>query len=793
MHKAQQWLLVGLVALFVFGLRLLPLSLTSVPEQARAQLRYQGEDGAEYVYLSGVDGYLWARHARNYLRQGTSCDAIVASECRDTYVNAPVGARMIYQRSLHIAAIVGLHRLVTFFHPAYPLLSSTFLVSVVIGVLGVVPAFFIGWRLAGTVGGLCASILSAAHPVFLTRSIGGDNDVWNVVLPLFMAWAAISACAATTQARRLVYATLAGGVVGVQAATWSGWPFSYLIVLTSLLALTLVTSGQHVLGARDLALWRVPHVRHAALVTASFYLTAGVSTIWAGVEQSALALPGSFLWSLLPSLQPLPPSAPAPNAVWPQVLTTVGELQKASFGGFVEVLYGPFFFVGSFVGLVLLMICGLTQNRLATIDRPAAIVTSVWFFAALYLSTKGVRFLLFVGPPFAFTFAVAAAWGLTVLRCLVVYYFPRQQTREPLLRYAVLALLVMFPAHRGIQTARNTLPQMTDAWWDTLTQLRDQSSADAIINTWWDYGHWTKYIAERRVTSDGASLTTHVHHWLGKALVTSSEQESLGLLRMLNCGSDATPLPEGKRGAYDKALAQLQDPILAHDFVAELAWLDKASARAALQERAFPGEAQDDLIRSTHCEPPEAYLVLSTEQMSKTRSWWHLGLWNFRAPEATPQVAAITPRWLPCRAASTGETFCTGGLPVGKQGRILEAVLYDPTSPQNSRLRFRPSFTGPFTGQPTEGSPGSVSVAGAERREEFAPLHPTFSRLGVLIDTPNQRALVGSASLVHSQFLHLMYLNGRYSQYYEKLSERTAYTGERVVVWKIHWRGKPKS
>lgn len=143
----------------------------AVAQSLKAQLRYTGKDGREYVYLGDFDSYLWLRHARNSLRQGTTCDAIVHGECRDTYTNAPVGARMIYQRSLHIAAIVGLHKLITLFRPHYPLPASAFLVPVIVGVLGVLPAFGIGRHLAGPIGGLCAAVLTALSPTLLLRSI----------------------------------------------------------------------------------------------------------------------------------------------------------------------------------------------------------------------------------------------------------------------------------------------------------------------------------------------------------------------------------------------------------------------------------------------------------------------------------------------------------------------------------------------------------------------------------------------------------------------------------------------
>src|SRR3989442_16013678 len=96
---------------------------------------------------------------------------------------------------------------------------------------------------------------------------------------------------------------------------------------------------------------------------------------------------------------------------------------------------------------------------------------------------------------------------------------------------------------------------MNDAWWTTLESIRDDTPPDAIVNTWWDYGYWVKYVADRRVSADGGSLRTHIPHWVGRALLAADEGESVGLLRMLDCGSDATPEPEGRRGAFGALVA----------------------------------------------------------------------------------------------------------------------------------------------------------------------------------------------------------------------------------------------
>ena len=83
----------------------------------KARLRYQGDDGKEYVYLGDLDSYVWLRNARNYLRHGTVCDKVSDGACLDTYTHAPVGGVMQYNRSFHIVSIVALYQLITFFSP----------------------------------------------------------------------------------------------------------------------------------------------------------------------------------------------------------------------------------------------------------------------------------------------------------------------------------------------------------------------------------------------------------------------------------------------------------------------------------------------------------------------------------------------------------------------------------------------------------------------------------------------------------------------------------------------------
>ena len=253
---------------------------TAVARRLRSELTYTGEDGREHVYLGDLDSYLWLRHARNYLRAGSPCDAVVDGVCRDMYTNAPVGARSIYARSLHVAAIAGLHEVVTWFRPATPLPATAFVVQLLVGVLGVLPAFFIARALAGNTAGVFAGVLTAVHPVVLTRTLGSDNDVWNAVLPLFVVWAVMAALGAVTSVRAALWAALAGAMVGLQAWAWRGWLFSYVVVIAGLLGAALVQGARHAIRRRTPRFWRAADVRRTALVLVALCAVGGAGQAW---------------------------------------------------------------------------------------------------------------------------------------------------------------------------------------------------------------------------------------------------------------------------------------------------------------------------------------------------------------------------------------------------------------------------------------------------------------------------------------------------------------------------------
>jgi hypothetical protein len=794
-------------------------------ERLRAALQYEDAGGRARVLLGDYDSYTWLRAARNLLRTGSECDAVVDGVCRDTFTLAPVGAPMIYRGSPHTAAIVGVQRLATWLDPQFPLPASAYLVPVLVGVLGVIPAFAIGRRLAGPVGGFVAAVVSGLDPLYLQRSLGSDNDVWNVVLPLCMVWAVVAALQAQRWRTRIAAAALGGAVAGLHAATWRGWTFTFAVVLAGLAGTAALHALQWLVRERNWRVWRAARVRAVALVALAYYAAAAASTGAAGVHESAARWPLQLL-----AAGSGDGSAPAHGVAWPSALALVGELAVPTLGVIAARSYGYLVFFVGWLGLLLLLLprrrwheghflvliggtvlyrylltaAGLPRATLVALlatpvaaaaavavvqgddgdaaDEAAGILIAAWLLAALLISYQAMRFVLLLAAPFGIVAGVAIGRLHLGLDAALRRRVASDAVLPRLLLAAAVLTLAVAPVRLGYATAAAYLPAIDRAWADTLEHLRRATPPDAIIDTWWDYGYWAKYLAERRVSADGSTLLTHAPHWLARAELAASEDEAVGLLRMLNCGSDATPNREGAQGAFGALRRRGLDERDAYAAVVRLASLDRTAAERDLAGLGFDAAARADVLAATHCTPPAAYLVLSSQQTAFP-GWQQLGAWD---PERSDADAArpgrtgfLSSDWIACALADDGRRRC----PVERidaNGRRIDAIVYPEDDPSRTRLLSRTS-----DGTAVELSPDLLLIADRHGVATVGTGGAAADGTAVLLDREQQRALIGSPPAIGSLYTRLMFLDGRGTHRFHKFDDRTGAWGERVVTWSI--------
>jgi dolichyl-diphosphooligosaccharide--protein glycosyltransferase len=703
---------------------------------------------------------------------------------------------------------------VTAFDPIYPLTSSALLVPVLAGTLGILPAFALGRRLAGTVGGFGAAVAVGLNPVFLSRSARSDNDVWNVILPLLVVWAVGGAARATTLARRWAWSAAAVLVTALHAMTWRGWVFTSAVVLVGLAA-ALVVGVVGAFRSGDRA-WRDAGVRRLALALGSL----------AGLLLVVLLASGGGISRLQAVLATMREGgSAAPQALdWPDAFATVGELRRPALAEIAALSGGRAACFVAWLGLLLLCLpprgwqprhfivllggtalywyllispspsrasllfllalplaaalwMAAVDRRLARDTAPEAMLIVVWGVASLALAFDGVRYALLLTAPFGIAFGVAAG---RLSDWLVREAHGR--VPEPLVAWVPVlvgaGLLVPLVA-RGSQAAASVVPRVNDAWSATLTAVRDQAPPDAVLHVWWPYGFFAAYIAERPVSIDGASLPTHAPYWVARALLAPSEHETLGLLRMLGCGSDATPHDEKHRGALYSMTSRGIDPAKAPAMVVDLANLTREEARAYLAEHRLSAS----LLETTHCSAPPPYVILTDELLWST-GWRQIGNWDFhlRAASESPDML-LTQAWVDCQAEgpATARLRCPLRLRLDSDVEV-DAFAYDPTIPQRGELHWRSRADAAAR----QASPAAIGFAGEREVKWREGWDPLDARLAVLIDAGRQRILVGTPGMLRSTFVQLLFLDGRYTPHFRLVADRRT-RHERVAAWRVDW------
>jgi hypothetical protein len=641
-----------------------------------------------------------------------------------------------------------------------------------------------------------------------------------------MVWAVVAALQARRRKSRIACAALAGALAGLHAATWRGWPFTAVVVVVGVSVVLLMHALRAALRSHSVPSWQTASLRSAADVLLVYCAATALCTYLAGAEQWTHSRSGGET--------DLPVAATPRDATleWPSALAQVSELYAPTLDGIAAQSCGNVAFFAGWIGLLLLLlprhewrvphfavlvgatllyrylltsglgralVIGLLIVPLAAAaavalsagddadfaDIDAGVIVVTWLLAALFLSYEAIRFVLLLAPPLGIACGVAAGRLHLVLDRQACARWPRHATPARALTAAAVLATAILPISSGYATAHAYLPALDRAFADTFEELRTTTPRDAIVNAWWDYGYWAKYLAERRVSADGGTLMTHVPHWLARAELATSEAEALGLLRMLNCGSDALPYPEGAQGAYGKLLRHGLDGRAAYAAVVQLASLDRAAADRHLTALGLDAAARSDVLASTHCQPPPSYLVLSTQQAAFD-GWWQLARWDPgrdggpSSGEAHDEL--LTTDWVPCAAAAGGERRCEIHRP-DAAGQSVDAVVYSEGDARSAEI-----VATPVGGESTEAPPDVLMVVrggGAVERTDASAAGPGATAL--LLDRDRQRVLLGSPAALTSLYTRLVFLDGAGTDHFHKVSDHTGPLGQRVTAWKIEW------
>jgi len=821
------------------------------------------------TYLLAIDPYFWMRHAKNVLENGHPGDELRSTETEeicpqenkdcvpwDNHMYAPVG-RPVPPDMFHAYFEAYLYKFISFFNRDLDLMTLVFYIPVILSALCVIPAFFIGKRLSGNFGGFISAFIVAIHPAFITRTAGGfsDTDAYNVLFPLFITWLFLEAFETKNKKKMIIYSSLAGLLVGLFSFSWGGWFYIFdFIIFASIFYLFyfIILHRDEIKNVKEFI--KKSTFYNTSLLVSIFIISSALFTsLFTGFDNFKGAfLRGPLAFAELKQV--------AITTIWPNVYTTVAEQNPASLnsvisqigvGSILLFLIGLtgitltmlrketrkssdlWFIAGSiiwfiiilwarpqnltwFLGLIslpiIIKLILIIKDKETEVDIKASILLILWFTSTIYASVKGVRFTLLAVPAFAIAFGVTLGIAYYYIHNLVTKGLKINKNISKALVIILLCLFLLGPYKSGKATAKNEIPSMNDAWYNSLKKIDLEAEPNAIINSWWDFGHWFKMIGDRAVTFDGTSQNSPNAHWIGSTLLTDDEDYAVGVLRMVDCGQNK---------AFEELNKVIKDEAKSIDILEDIVKLDKEKARAILSNKGLKDEEANSVLEYTHCEPPEDYFITSYDMIGKSGVWAHFGSWNFdRAliyntlkkkeykEDLEKSISFLQERfnytienaeniyydvqsisndaeansWIAPWPSYSGSTSCNKiennqiscALGQGLQAEIdLETLQADIPTAQGIK------------------HPDSVVLPledGSYKKREF---NDTVGVSMTIFPSGEEsyNALILSPQLAESMFTVMFYLNGHGLRYFEKFSDVTDITGGRIIVWKVNGDG----
>ncbi|MDO8642816.1 MAG: STT3 domain-containing protein [Candidatus Woesearchaeota archaeon] len=645
------------------------------PNQYQSQLNYFADqyksqfsapDGT--AYLGDIDSYLWLRKAQNILDHGNAGTEIRDGRTFDGFLVAPNGD--FTADNWHPRFIVMVYKFISLFK-SVSLAYAQFYVPVIVGALATLFAFLIGKKLTNSFGGFFAGMIAAANPVIVSRTVTTDSDSYTVLFHFLVIWLFLQALTAGSLKKKAMYAGLLGLSLSVFSMIWEGWWYSFDLMLFVLVALAVYYI---VMEWRKKSLATIRS--HAHLKTIGIVLLGLVLSSFLFVS---LFRSPSYYIHIQSSIFTVPFTLQDATKVslWPNVYTTVAELNQIDVSNIMPQLGSGLLVVLGFFSIALLalykrsyffalgglawyaavyvlftrgvatntvllaVLLGLPvlgfvilslarKKEIPLIRLASALLFVLWVGSMFYASTNGIRFVVQIVVGLALLMGVGVGTLVTALpqaaeQLMQTETFKIKSAQKYVTRMVMLITVIFFcfiliaPAKAGISMGRDQAPIFDDGWYNTMMKIKSDTAPDAIITSWWDFGHYFKAIGNRRVTFDGGTQNRPQAHWVGKILLTSDEDEALHILRMLNCGGN---------NAFDSINKIFTDPLKSIKLTYGLLRLDKQKGTAALEKITNKEDAQR-IAGYLYCTPPESIFITSEDMRGKGGVWSHFGSWDF--------------------------------------------------------------------------------------------------------------------------------------------------------------------
>ena len=574
---------------------------------AELKSRYRDEEG--HVYLNGIDSYYWLRLLKNLLNKGHVGDRKVAGVEYDDLIGGVIDPAT--EKNVHLWLGVCFYRIASFFDKNIPLEGALFYIPIFLSSIIAVFSFYVTKKLgANDLGAFFASLTTNLSPFLISRSVGEwfDTDIYNVLFPLLVFGIFIYAFSARGILRRFILMGLAGLFLAFYASTWQGWWFIFDIMFFSGLLFLLNQKLSQVEEKTDSALIKRQALSFIFFVLwASFFviLLNGFS-VWKDFMTEPLRLS-----SILKTTQP---------SLWPNVYLTVAELAPAKPIDVMHALGGYFVFFSAMIGLLYILLSerGLRDYRYGF----GFLCLALWIASIFYASTTAIRFALLLVVPIGLMCGVAVSKCYEIMGKVFSKHL-KKPTEEIVRAVLVLIFALYLVSHLWLVHAQAlaSVPQMDVYWHRALTKIQKETPPNAIINSWWDFGHWFKAIGDRRVLFDGMTQNTPYAYWIASGLLSDNEKETVGILKMINTSDNkaADMLENTEKISAARVVRMIKKAVA----------MNKDEARHYLEHEVSMDKADTLVAYLFPQTAPPVYFIVSSDMPVKIGAISYIGNWDF--------------------------------------------------------------------------------------------------------------------------------------------------------------------
>jgi dolichyl-diphosphooligosaccharide--protein glycosyltransferase len=570
--------------------------------------KFRDEEG--HVYLSGIDSYYWLRLLNNLLKQGHIGDRVVNGVQYDDRIGLPIDDATT--KNIHLWLGVVFYKTARFFNKDVPLEEVLFYIPIALSLIIAVFSFSVARGLgASDFGAFFASVAVNLSPFLISRSVTEwfDTDIYNVLFPLLAFGTFVFVFADKKWSKRLIFSALSGAFLACYATTWKGWWFIFDIMVFSCLIFIL----NQKLSQKDTQI--------SDKVLSDHWVSLGL--FFGFTSLFVIASSGFSVWKDFIA-EPIRLSTVlkiTPQAMWPNVYLTVAELGRVDPSMIVRLLGGFFFFLSALFGLIYIYLVkdDVRDNRFGF----GLLALIFWIVPIFYISQEAVRFVLLLVVPLGLAFGLAVTNIYELVERGITKFSSVGAAR--LARLGTTVFFSAFLAYNVLDLHRrmvNMLPGMDDHWYNTLTKIEKETPKGSFIDSWWDFGHWFKSVADRRVLFDGMTQNTPYAYWIANVLLANSEEEAIGILRMINTsGNKAADVLEKEEHLTLDAVCRL---------IKEAASLDRKAAEGYLRAHLSEKRVQEIMGYLFGEKLPPVYLIVSYDMIGKVGPISYIGNWDFK-------------------------------------------------------------------------------------------------------------------------------------------------------------------